>query len=158
MKNLPRYRMCFVCGRDNAAGLDLVFHRSGDVIAADFTGDQRHVGFPGKIHGGILSCMLDEAMWWAAVCTGKKMVQTGELNVRYYRALPPGQSVRVEARLEEDKKRYIEVSGRIVDDKGNMYARGSGKYFRLPDEEENVVLRHMYVEGDEERVVTPDDY
>jgi uncharacterized protein (TIGR00369 family) len=158
VKILPRYRRCFVCGRDNAAGLNVTFHRSGSIVTANFSGDNRHVGFPQQLHGGIISSLLDEAMGWAAVSAAAKMVQTWEITIRFHRALPPERSVRVEAWVEEKKSRYVLAAGRILDEQGNIYARGSGKYFRLSDAQEKEILRELYVEGEEGRPVTPEDY
>jgi uncharacterized protein (TIGR00369 family) len=147
-----------VCGRDNAAGLNVMFHRSGGTVIADFSGDFRHVGFPQQLHGGVLSSLLDEAMWWAAVSAASTMVQTWEISVRFHSPLPPGKSVRVEAWMEEDKSRYVLTKGRILDDQGHIYARGTGKYFRLPGAQEKEILRELYIEGEEGRSVTPEDY
>jgi len=158
MKALPRYRKCFVCGRDNTAGLDVLFYRSGKTVTADFSGDHHHVGFPNHLHGGIISSLLDEAMGWAAVGSREKMVQTWEITIRFHRPLPPGKSVRAEAWLEEDKGRYLCAAGRIVDKQGHVYARGIGKYFPLPGTQEKEILRELYIEGDEDRPVTPEDY
>ena len=158
VKILPRYRKCFVCGRDNASGLDVTFHRSGGSVTADFSGDHRHVGFPHQLHGGIISSLLDEAMGWAVIGYLAKMVQTWEIKIRFHRPLPPGKSIRVEAWLEEDKGRYLRAAGRIVDGEGHIYARGIGKYFPLPEAHEKEILRELYIEGDEDRLVTQEDY
>jgi len=158
VKNLPRYRKCFVCGRDNDAGLNVTFHRSEGSVIADFSGDFRHVGFPRQIHGGILSSLLDEAMWWAAVSSTAAMFQTWEISVRFHRPLPPEKSVRVEAWMEEDKSKYVVSRGKILDDQGHIYARATGKYFRLPKGQENEILQELYVEGEEDRSVTLEDF
>jgi len=61
---LPYTRDCFVCGAHNPHGLRLRFRREGDEVRADFTPQTQHAGFRGIVHGGILSTVLDEAMFW----------------------------------------------------------------------------------------------
>lgn len=158
MKSLPRYPLCFVCGRDNACGLDMTFYKDGDTITARFIGEERHIGYPGQLHGGLISAMLDEAMGWAAVCARGRMAYSGEITIRFNRPLPPGTEVKVKAWLEEDRKRLLIARGQIEDGDGNIYARGRGKYFPIDEEAHRRVMELLYVEGQEDRPVTEDDF
>jgi acyl-coenzyme A thioesterase PaaI-like protein len=57
----PRSRMCFVCGIENAIGFHLVFYtdEKGRCVAR-FRPKPEHQGYPGHLHGGIISALLDE--------------------------------------------------------------------------------------------------
>ena len=61
MEKQPNSRMCFVCGVDNPIGLHLSFYTddAGRCIAR-FRPRPEHQGFPGWLHGGIASTLLDE--------------------------------------------------------------------------------------------------
>jgi hypothetical protein len=70
MEKQPNSRMCFVCGIDNPIGLHLAFYTDdeGRCIArfpvpawhrAGRPGSE-HQGYPGHLHGGIISSLLDE--------------------------------------------------------------------------------------------------
>ena len=62
--------MCFVCGPKNPVGLKVSFNWDGKVARAEFTPNRSHQGWSGVVHGGIISCLLDEAMSWAALFDG----------------------------------------------------------------------------------------
>jgi acyl-coenzyme A thioesterase PaaI-like protein len=56
----PNSRMCFVCGIDNPIGLHLAFYtdEEGRCIAR-FRPKSEHQGYPGHLHGGLISTLLD---------------------------------------------------------------------------------------------------
>ena len=54
--------MCFGCGHLNPIGLKLKFSWDGETARAEFTPADVHQGWPGVVHGGIISCLLDEAL------------------------------------------------------------------------------------------------
>ena len=56
---------CFACGQLNHGGLGLEFEVSRDRAEARYTALQRHQGYDGLLHGGIVTALLDEAMGWA---------------------------------------------------------------------------------------------
>ena len=62
--------MCFGCGKENPIGLKMDFTRDGNSLRASFTTGKVHQGWPGVVHGGILACLLDEAMSNAAYAEG----------------------------------------------------------------------------------------
>ena len=60
MEKQPNSRMCFVCGIENPIGLRLAFYTDdkGRCVAR-FRPKPEHQGFPGQLHGGIISTLLD---------------------------------------------------------------------------------------------------
>ena len=56
----PNSRICFVCGIDNPIGLHLAFYtdEEGRCIGR-FHPKPEHQGYPGHLHGGIISTLLD---------------------------------------------------------------------------------------------------
>ena len=64
---------CMGCGPDNPHGLGLVVYRSADVVYADVTFDERHIGAPGLAHGGAVAAACDDVLGftlWIARHTG----------------------------------------------------------------------------------------
>ncbi len=57
----PNSRHCFVCGLENPFGLQLRFYESvpGEIVA-EYTVPEQYQGYPGVVHGGIVTAMLDE--------------------------------------------------------------------------------------------------
>lgn len=107
------YQSCFGCGAQNLAGLQLVFHRQGEEIWAEYTPEERFQGFPGVLHGGVLATMLDETLSRAAVFAGQWMM-TARLEVRYRRAAPLGRPLRVSARPTRVRAKTVSARGAVV--------------------------------------------
>ena len=60
MEKQPNSRMCFVCGIDNPIGLHLHFYTDDEGrCIAHFQPGPEHQGYPGHLHGGIISTLLD---------------------------------------------------------------------------------------------------
>jgi uncharacterized protein (TIGR00369 family) len=146
MRALPRYRACFVCGSENYCGLGGVFRTDGKRVYYDFAPGEHHVGYKNRVHGGIISAALDEAMGWAVYVATGKMFYTWEMRVRFLRPVRPGMSLTVEAEFSKAERAYYTARGKLVDREGAVYARAQGKYVIIPDSEAKEVL--SYLEGE----------
>jgi acyl-coenzyme A thioesterase PaaI-like protein len=126
------YQACFGCGRRNLDGLQLVFRVEGDEIVAEYTPDERFQGFPGVLHGGVLATMLDETLSRAAVYAGKWMM-TARLEIRYRRATPIGQPLRVSARPTQVRSRLVSARGavRLASDPTVIFAEADGVFMPI---------------------------
>ncbi len=125
--DLPYTRGCFVCGAHNPHGLHLRFRREGYEVHADFLPESQHAGFRGIVHAGILSTVLDEAMFWAAASTKKKFCLAAELNVRFITKVSVGQRMLCVARLKTDRGRLWESEAELRDEQGNVCVRATCK-------------------------------
>ena len=156
MKPLPRYQLCFVCGRDNLAGLDIQFYRDGEKVTCAWVPAEKHLGYRDRVHGGVCASLLDEAMGWTPTAKLRRLLYTVEISVKYRRPVPAGQLARVEAELVGEPSRIARAAGRILDAEGRICVEATGSYFPLPGGKTEEVLRHLYLEG-EDREVTLDD-
>jgi acyl-coenzyme A thioesterase PaaI-like protein len=60
MEKQPNSRMCFVCGIENPIGLKLSFYTDDEGrCIARFRPREEHQGYPGHLHGGVISTLLD---------------------------------------------------------------------------------------------------
>jgi acyl-coenzyme A thioesterase PaaI-like protein len=60
MDKQPNSRMCFVCGMVNPIGLHLHFYTDDEGrCIVRFRPKPEHQGYPGQLHGGIISSLLD---------------------------------------------------------------------------------------------------
>ena len=76
MSWLPNSARCFVCGDSNPRGLRMRFQREGELVVARFTPEADHQGYDDRVHGGVLSAVLDEMMVWACyVRTGRNAIK-----------------------------------------------------------------------------------
>lgn len=129
-------RMCLVCGTENAAGLKARFlELEGGEVVGIFQPRPEHQGYPGRLHGGISSAILDETIGRAInLVHGDAWGVTVELTVRYRRPVPLEGEVRAVARITKDSSRLFEGTGEIVLADGTIAVEASGKYLRLPIE------------------------
>ncbi|MCS7225291.1 MAG: PaaI family thioesterase [Armatimonadetes bacterium] len=129
---LPFYPKCFVCGDKRRGSLGLRFRREDEKVVSQFVLLEKHMGYPGIVHGGILAAILDEAMAWAVFVKDGHFAVSAEIKVRYTKPLPPGQPVRVLAYVVNQRRNIYEVAGEISDDSGVVYARAWGRSILAP--------------------------
>lgn len=129
-------RMCLVCGTANALGLKARFLEleNGD-LAGIFVPRPEHQGYPGRLHGGVSSAILDETIGRAInMAHDDAWGVTVELTVRYRKPVPLEAEVRAVGRITKDSSRLFEGTGEIVLADGTVAVEASGKYLRLPIE------------------------
>ncbi|HXA43051.1 MAG TPA: PaaI family thioesterase [Candidatus Solibacter sp.] len=135
------YRQCFVCGSTNPGGLKLIYRQEGDEIVTEFVGSPQHQGFPGVVHGGLLSTILDETMGRTALFT-RTWTMTGRLEIRFRNPAPVGERLTCRARLTRGRNSAFESRGEIKLDDGTLLAEGKGLFIRVPDEVREQAARH----------------
>jgi acyl-coenzyme A thioesterase PaaI-like protein len=128
---------CFGCGCNNPIGLKLKFVREGDTLKADFTPDKVYQGWPGLLHGGILGCLLDEAMSNAAYATGCTCL-TASITIRQRQPIKVETPLVVTARVTRHRKKLIETEGRVCLADGTVVAESTAKQFVAESEAEKV--------------------
>jgi uncharacterized protein (TIGR00369 family) len=134
MKELCDNQRCYVCGKDNPAGLGVAFDIDKDArtISARFTPLPSHQGYVGIVHGGILSALLDEAMAKLAFSLGIPAV-TAEMTVKFKSPAAPGEELSVTGSLTHETHRLIEAEAVIK--KGLIIiAEAKGKLLRISSE------------------------
>ena len=127
-------RMCVVCGTENASGLKAAFYEvEGGELVGVFQPRPELQGYPGRLHGGIATTLLDETIG-RAVSMGDPNAWgvTVELNVRFKKPVPLDAPVRAVARITKDSSRLFEGSGEIVLADGTVAVEATGKYLRMP--------------------------
>lgn len=129
-------RMCLVCGTENRSGLHARFYELEDgQLLGMFEPTEEHQGYPGRLHGGMSSAILDETIGRAINTRDPDAWGvTVELNVRFRKPVPLGGQVRVLGRITRDAGRLFEGSGEIVLDDGTVAVEASGRFMRMPVE------------------------
>jgi len=130
LKKLPLYEGCFVCGSKNPAGLEAGFYLDGDEARGEFTPDSRWEGYPGVVHGGILTALLDEVMY-KAIATSGELTMTAEITVRFRNPARVGVTLYPKGRVAKKKGRLLEARGEIEDAGGRLIAIATGKFIVL---------------------------
>ncbi len=103
---------CFVCGQKNPIGLKLKFDWDGQEVKAKFTPGEYHQGWAGLVHGGIISCLLDEAMSYAALYSGVNSL-TAKMQTRFKRPLPIDEPLTVTGSVTRKTRRLVETKAEL---------------------------------------------
>lgn len=122
--------MCYACGVENEQGLHMEFRREGARAICDYTPCDYQQGYPGRMHGGIVATLIDEAMGWA-VYGAAQWGATARLNIRYRRPVRLDVPLRVEAWIVNLRTRLIELRAELRDEAGTLLAEGDGAFMRL---------------------------
>ena len=130
-------RMCLVCGVENPAGFKARFLEldSGELVGV-FQPRAEHQSYPGRLHGGLASAILDETIGRAIMMKHEKMVWgvTMEFCTRFKKPIPLDQELRVVGRITSQTGRIFEGTGEVILPGGEVAATGNGKYMQLPIE------------------------
>lgn len=117
---------CFGCGQANAAGLKLRFSIDGESVRTVFTPSPAHEGYPGYLHGGISSAVLDEAMGWAAYhLSSGALATTARLQVKFRRPALIGEPLTVQASITRRSTRHLWTEATLKRKDGKLAAEAT---------------------------------
>lgn len=134
MNELVGYRNCFVCGMDSRNGLKVQFELSGRGVRASYTPNSDFEGFKGIVHGGIISALLDEAMWKSVNGLSGSLTMTVKIEVRFKRPGIVGTTLVIEGEVTGKKRRVYETQGVVTDPEGNVIAEATGLFMEVDKE------------------------
>ncbi|MEE8356667.1 MAG: PaaI family thioesterase [Anaerolineales bacterium] len=149
-------KMCFVCGLNNSFGLQASFYElESNQLVALFTPCEEHQGYPGRLHGGVATTILDETIGRSIMIEQDEIWSvTVEFKVRYRAPVPLGEELRVVGRITKENRRFFEGTGEILLPDGQIAVEGFGKYIKLPLDE---IADFDYEEQEWKQVLSPED-
>lgn len=145
-------KLCFVCGLKNPFGLKASFYVSETKeLIAIFKPQEVHQSYPGRLHGGIASTILDETIGRAILNHYENEVWgvTIELNVKFRKPIPLNEELKVIGRITKIESRIFEGTGEIILPNGEIAVEAYGKYLKVPLEK----ITDFDIEENEWRVV-----
>jgi acyl-coenzyme A thioesterase PaaI-like protein len=130
----PNSKKCFVCGVDNNFGLKSSFYEmESKKLVGVFTPEDEHQGYPGRLHGGIASAILDETMGRALMIDEENIWGvTIDLSLRFKKPLPLNEEIKVIAWVTSNSSRLYEAAAEIRLTNGEIAMTAKGKYMKLP--------------------------
>ena len=137
-RNSELARFCYACGDLNPIGLHLHFREEKGWAVADFVATREHQGYPGYVHGGLVSTLLDEAMGWATYANNVWAL-TGKLELRMRAIVPTGEPLQVRGRIQRDRGRTLDVVAELRDADGKLLAEAQGLLFRATGEQAKAI-------------------
>lgn len=129
-------RMSFVCGVDNPISLGAHFYNmEDDSVMTKLKFKEIHQSFPQRVHGGLITTVLDElslrAYW---VKEPKVLGVTISMETKFRKPLPYDVEVIGKAVVEKDTSRLIVTKACLMDKEGLVYAEATVNLMKMPME------------------------
>ncbi len=123
---------CFICGLTNDKGLRAEFYELEDgTLAATAVAHALHQSYPGRVHGGVTTALLDETIGRAINITEPDTWGvTVEITTRYKKPIPYDVPLLITGQITENRSRIFTGEGRIILPDGSTAAVASAKYLK----------------------------
>lgn len=119
---------CFVCGERNPIGLMVKYTDKGNgVIEGSFTPNENHEGFPGFLHGGLSSTLMDETMARSVNTLGVHGM-TARLEIRYRERIPLGEPVTIRSWIVKHRRSIVDLESQILLGDGTVAVESSARF------------------------------
>ncbi len=138
----PNSSMCFICGRQNPVGLRLsIYQTDSDTVESSYTAPAHFQGYPGVLHGGIVSAIIDEISGRAHMGLdpdSPRFMFTAKLEIKYRRNVPIGKPLRIVGRAGRTRGKTAEAWAGIYDAETNeLLAEGNALHVDVPRDQFN---------------------
>ena len=118
---------CFACGASNPHGMRLHIELGEGSATTSWTPGRDDVGWEDKVHGGLLTTLLDEVMAWAPSSFDSWAV-TAEMTVRFRRPANPGETLTARGWVTDRRRRIYQVRGEVLGSDGRLVAEAHGRF------------------------------
>ena len=127
---------CFVCGRKNPKGLYMTFFDNGqDEVMSHYTVTEDYQGYPGVVHGGIVTSMLDEVVARVSfIGDPHKFMMSVKLEVKFRKPVPTLTPLKVVGRIIKLRGRLGQAVGEVILPDGSVAAESSMTLADMPKE------------------------
>ncbi|MDR2017328.1 MAG: PaaI family thioesterase [Syntrophobacterales bacterium] len=148
---LPSYEKCFFCG-PATGGLALgIEYREGSAFA-EFTAQEKFQGYDGVLHGGIVTGVLDEVMWWTLFMETRVVAATWKIDVEFRRPIKCGNVYYASAELLCSNHGNYYMSAVIEDKAKKVAARAGGMFRKTKGFTMEEMVKHLNFRGVSEEV------
>ena len=128
--------MCFICGMDNPFGVQAQFYNMEDKsVITPFSYRKEHQSYPGRVHGGLITAMLDELGLRAVYANNEDAFGvTLTLETKFRKPVPYGVPLIGKGILLSSTSKFIKSEALIYDSDGILLASGKMSYIKLKSE------------------------
>ena len=126
------YQDCFVCGKENQAGLKLDFQYDAeqDEMSTRYVFKRYMQGYSEVVHGGFISMILDEVMAKACIHRGAVAV-TVQFEIRFRKPVHVQEEMLFYGKITEQRGKKIRTESRCVDVENRVRATASAIFLRV---------------------------
>lgn len=140
MKKQGNSRYCVACGIKNPFGFEGRYYETDShECVGIFETKEMQQSYPGRVHGGVITAMLDEtigrAIWLEEPETWGVTV---ELDVRYLVPVPIGAQLKCVGRITKNNRRLFEGTGEVLAPDGTVLVSAWGKYWKMTPEDAGI--------------------
>ena len=130
-------KMCFICGMNNPIGLKAHFYNMEDgSVMTPFRFKEEHQSFPQRVHGGLISTMLDElglrAIW--AKQSDTILGVTINITVKFRKPVPYNEDLIGRGIVQKETPRFTVITAEIYNKSGVLLASAEETYMKLSAE------------------------
>lgn len=123
---------CIACSLTNTNGLHLKFDVADDKsVKADFQYNKVFEGYPGILHGGIISSILDSAMCNCMFARGKAAV-TAEMTIKFRHPVVTCRKATVSAKITHFSHSLYLLESEVIQNE-EVKVTAKGKFYNQPD-------------------------
>ena len=161
LKKQRNSRSCIICGLDNELGVKAPFYEMEDgTVVTVFSFRAEHQSYPGRAHGGMITCMLDELIGRVIWCyEPDKLAVTLDINVKFRKPVPYDTKLIGIGTITKNGSRAYTGHAVIEDEKGTVLAEGTATYFKMPADKITDADMHeeldMFVPDDVKEIALP---
>jgi acyl-coenzyme A thioesterase PaaI-like protein len=144
LNDRSEYQLNYVHGLRNPVGLHVQYQLEraaerggrpaadpvGRKVVGEWTADERHMGFPGVAHCGLVVAILDDVMGRCAALRHRWVV-SGRLDTRFRAAAPIGVPLRVEGWITRYLRRQVSARAHMLLADGTVVAEADGTYLPI---------------------------
>lgn len=128
-------KMCIICGIENDLGLKGDFYNMEDgSVGAIFTFKPEHQSYPERVHGGMISALLDELAGRALWVTDPDLLGvTTTMSVKFRKPVPYSTKLYGKGFITKRSGRLFSAKAQILTQDKLVLAELEGNYIILPN-------------------------
>lgn len=136
IKKQSNSKNCFICGRENEAGLRASFFEMEDkTVIALATAKPIHQSYPFVVHGGVSTALLDETMGRAIMPLEEEMLGvTVEMCTKFHKTVPYDVPLVIPTRVIDQGEKIYTCEGSIILPDGTVAVTAVGKFYKMSAE------------------------
>lgn len=132
----PNSDDCFICGRHNPHGLYMRFYDNGEnEVVSYYSVPDAYQSYPGVVHGGIVTAMLDEVVARVAfIGDPHKFMMSVKLEVKFRQPVPTRTPLTILGRIVKLRGRLGQAVGEVLLPDTTIAAEASMTLADMPEQ------------------------